>query len=51
MSLTEKNMSNLKESGDIQGVEISGLYQDSKNNVWFSVENDGVYKFDGKQFY
>lgn len=28
--------------------EIRGIFQDSKNNIWFASNENGVYKFDGK---
>ncbi|MCU0348645.1 MAG: hypothetical protein MUC59_17030 [Saprospiraceae bacterium] len=28
--------------------EIRGIFQDSKNNLWFASNGDGVYKYDGK---
>jgi hypothetical protein len=27
--------------------EIRGIYQDSKNNLWFASNGNGVYKYDG----
>ena len=28
--------------------EIRGIFQDSKNNIWFASNGDGVFKYDGK---
>lgn len=28
--------------------EIRGIIQDSKNNLWFASNGNGVYKYDGK---
>ena len=33
------------------GEEVYSLYEDSENRIWFSVENFGVYRYDGNSFY
>ena len=32
----------------IDSGEIRGIFQDSKNNLWFTSNTDGVFKYDGK---
>jgi len=36
--------------GKIDGIEVYGFYEDEKHNIWFSVENHGIYKYDGHSY-
>lgn len=44
-------MSSSKSDSNINiGRNISSIFQDSKGNMWFGTEGNGVYKFDGKTY-
>lgn len=36
--------------GFVNGVEVGDFYEDINGDIWFGVENNGVYWYDGKVF-
>lgn len=44
------HISNPTLDGKIEGIEVYGFFEDENHNVWFSVENHGVYKYDGHSY-
>jgi streptogramin lyase len=34
----------------VNGTEAWDIYEDSSGNIWFPIENSGVYCYDGKSF-
>ncbi len=37
--------------GIFSDATVKSLYQDSRGHIWFGVEGDGVYQYDGEQYY
>jgi hypothetical protein len=31
----------------VEGAEAGDLYEDRSGNIWFPIENSGVYRYDG----
>jgi ligand-binding sensor domain-containing protein len=38
------------EAHGVEGTEAWDLYEDRSGNIWFPIENSGVYRYDGKSF-
>ncbi len=41
---------NFTKDKSIDGVEVSGFFEDSNGDIWFAAENNGVYRYRGKSF-
>ncbi|MDA9774522.1 hypothetical protein N9B82_06155 [Saprospiraceae bacterium] len=45
-----ENYSDFPEHKGLYGNDVYEIYRDSKDNMWFSTREDGIYKYDGKEF-
>ena len=45
-----KEFINYTKEGVVNGVEVSGFFEDNNGDIWFGVEHNGVYKYDGNSF-
>ncbi len=45
-----KSFTNYTQDGVIDGIEISGFYEDKRGDIWFAAENHGVFSYDGNSF-
>lgn len=45
-----KNFIDFPDKAGLYKSDVYQIYRDSKNNIWIGTLNNGIYKYDGKQF-